>query len=197
MGWGLSSNTRYDLDASTFLIGKSGQIEHEYNFVFYGSGNQTQALNPDGSPITDERGNPVMRPVSLDNSVLGSIDDIGDDADDTGEGSEEIEVDLTKTAEDIKEILFTVSIYYNPNDPNDPQRRFNFGQVRNAFIQIKDAVTNDVICRYDLDEDFSTSKGVEFGRLYRHNGNWKFQAIGDSHVDGLISICNKYASRFM
>jgi tellurium resistance protein TerD len=197
MGWGLSNNTRYDLDASTFLIGKSGQIEHEYNFVFYGSGNQTQALNPDGSPITDESGNPVMRPVSLDKSVLGSIDDIGDDTDDTGEGSEEIEVDLTKTAEDIKEILFTVSIYYNPNDPNDPQRRFNFGQVRNAFIQIKDAVTNDVICRYDLDEDFSTSKGVEFGRLYRHNGNWKFQAIGDSHVDGLISICNKYASRFM
>lgn len=197
MGWGLNNNARYDLDASTFLIGMSGQIEHEYNFVFYGSGNQTQALNPDGTPMFDKEGKPVMRPISLDKSVLGSIDDMGDDKDDTGEGNEEIEVDLTKTAENIREILFTVSIYYNPNDPNDPQRRFNFGQVRNAFIQIKDAVTNDVICRYDLDEDFSTSKGVEFGRLYRHNGNWKFQAIGDSHVDGLISICNKYASRFM
>ena len=114
-----------------------------------------------------------------------------------GEGNEEIEVDLTKTSPKVKEILFTVSIYYNPNDPNDPQRKFNFGQVRNAFIQIKNSLTNEIICRYDLDEDFSTSKGVEFGRLYRRGSEWKFQAVGESHPDGLLSICKKYASKFM
>lgn len=188
MGWKLSNNARYDLDASTFLLGASGQIENEYDFVFYGS--------PNIMETTDDEGNAIIRPVSLDKSVLGSVDDIGDD-DDSGEGNEEIDVDLTLTSPKVNEILFTVSIYFNPNDPNDPQRKFNFGQVRNAFIQIRNAVTGEIICRYDLDEDFSTSKGVEFGRLYRRGEEWKFQAVGESHSDGLESICTKYASKFM
>jgi len=197
MGWSLNNNARYDLDASTFLLGNSGQIENEYDFVFYGSPNKTEAKDEDGRTIFDKEGKIVYRPISLDKSVLGSIDDLGDDEDDTGEGSEEIDVDLTKTSPQIKEILFTVSIYYNPNDPNDPQRKFNFGQVRDAFIQIKNSLTGEVICRYDLDEDFSTSKGVEFGRLYRRGSEWKFQAVGESHADGLLAICKKYASKFM
>lgn len=197
MGWSLNKNVRYDLDASTFLLGASGQIENEYDFVFYGSPNQVEAKDENGHIIYDKTGKPVMRPISLDKSVLGSIDDLGDDEDDDGEGSEEIDVDLTKASPKVKEILFTVSIYYNPNDPYDPQRKFNFGQVRDAFIQIKNSLTNEVICRYDLDEDFSTSKGVEFGRLYRRGSEWKFQAVGESHHDGLLAICKKYASKFM
>lgn len=186
MGWQVNptANPPYDLDASTFLLGNSGQIENEYDFVFYGSPNKTEV-------------NGEMRPCSVDKSVLGSVDDLGDDDDDTGEGNEEIEVDLTMTSPAVKEILFTVSIYFNPNDPSDPRKRYNFGQVRDAYIQIINAVSGEVICRYDLDEDFSTSKGVEFGRLYRRGSEWKFQAVGESHADGLGSICNKYASKFM
>lgn len=186
MGWKVNPNAvpPYDLDASTFLLGNSGQIEHEYDFVFYGSPNKIEV-------------NGETRPCSLDKSVLGSVDDLGDDDDDTGEGNEEIDVDLTKTAASIKEILFTVSIYWNPNDSNDPRRKYNFGQVRDAYIQIKNAITGEVICRYDLDEDFSTDKGVEFGRLYRRGSEWKFQAVGEAHTEGLEPICRKYASKFM
>ena len=124
---------------------------------------------------------------------------------------EEIDVDLTKTSSSVKEILFTVSIYWHSSDeytyykeeefgrqyPNKPRLRYNFGQVRDAYIQIKNAITGETICRYDLDEDFSTDKGVEFGRLYRRGSEWKFQAIGDAHTDGLEPICKKYASKFM
>ena len=171
MGWKVNPNAKpaYDLDASTFLLGQSGQIENEFDFVFYGSPNKTVV-------------NGEERPCSLDKSVLGSVDDLGDDEDDTGEGSEEIDVDLTKTSPSVKEILFTVSIYWSPRDYNDPENaprvKYNFGQVRDAYIQIRNAVTNDIICRYDLDEDFSTDKGVEFGRLYRRGNEWKFQADG-------------------
>lgn len=186
MGWKVNPNAvpPYDLDASTFLLGNSGQIENEYDFVFYGSPNKIEV-------------NGETRPCSLDKSVLGSVDDLGDDDDNTGEGNEEIDVDLTKTAALIKEILFTVSIYWNPNDSNDPRRKYNFGQVRDAYIQIKNAITGEVICRYDLDEDFSTDKGVEFGRLYRRGSEWRFQAVGEAHTDGLEPICLKYASKFM
>lgn len=195
MGWKVNPNAKppYDLDASTFLLGNNGQIENEYDFVFYGSPNKVQVL--------DEEGNPVMRPVSVDKSVLGSVDDLGDDDDNTGEGNEEIDVDLTKTSSRVNEILFTASIYWSPSDANDPElaprMHYNFGQVRDAYIQIKNAVNGEVICRYDLDEDFSTDKGVEFGRLYRRGSEWKFQAVGEAHKDGLEPICCKYASKFM
>lgn len=203
MGWKVTPNAdpAYDLDASTFLLGSDGQIENEYDFVFYGSGNQVQALDDNGKPLYDEDGKPVMRPISVDKSVLGSIDDPGDDDDDTGEGNEEIEVDLTKTSSHIKEILFTASIYWSLSDANDPHNsprmKYNFGQVRDAYIQIKNAINGEVICHYDLDEDFSTDKGVEFGRLYRRGTEWKFQAVGEAHKDGLEPICRKYASKFM
>lgn len=195
MGWKVNPNAKppYDLDASTFLLGSNGQIENEYDFVFYGSPNKVQ--------VQDEEGNPVMRPVSVDKSVLGSVDDLGDDDDNTGEGNEEIDVDLTKTSSRVNEILFTASIYWSPSDANDPvlapRINYNFGQVRDAYIQIKNAVNGEVICRYDLDEDFSTDKGVEFGRLYRRGSEWKFQAVGEAHKDGLEPICRKYASKFM
>lgn len=190
MGWKVNPNAKpaYDLDASTFLLGQSGQIENEFDFVFYGSPNKTVV-------------NGEERPCSLDKSVLGSVDDLGDDEEDTGEGSEEIDVDLTRTSTSVKEILFTVSIYWSPRDYNDPENaprvKYNFGQVRDAYIQIRNAITNDIICRYDLDEDFSTDKGVEFGRLYRRGNEWKFQAVGEAHKDGLEPICRKYASKFM
>lgn len=189
MGWKVNPNAEppYDLDASTFLLGANGQIENEYDFVFYGSPNKIGV-------------NGEMRPCSVDKSVLGSVDDLGDDDDDTGEGNEEIEVDLTKTSQNVKEILFTASIYWSPSDAgtaNAPRIKYNFGQVRDAYIQIKNAVNGEVICRYDLDEEFSTDKGVEFGRLYRRGSEWKFQAVGEAHKDGLGPICRKYASKFM
>lgn len=201
MGWKVNPNAKpaYDLDASTFLLGKSGQIENEYDFVFYGSPTKIQVG-------TDDNDNPIFRPISLDKSVLGSIDDLGNDDNKTGEGNEEIEVDLTKTSSQVQEILFTASIYWQSSDsytineegyPNAPRLKYNFGQVRDAYIQIKNSLTGETICRYDLDEDFSAAKGVEFGRLYRKGTEWKFQAVGEAHKDGLEPICRKYASKFM
>lgn len=183
MGWKVNPNAKppYDLDASTFLLRANGEIGVEEDFVFYGSCKTIET--PEGK-----------RPVSNDGSVLGSVDDLGDDDDNTGEGNEEIEVDLSKTNALIDQIIFTASIYWEKGSPSE---KYNFGQVRNAYILIKNAISGEEICRYDLDEDFSTEKGVEFGRLYRRNGAWKFEAVGTSYADGLEPICRKYASKFM
>lgn len=179
MGWKVNPNANpsYDLDASTFLLRANGEIGAEEDFVFYGSQNRAGD-----------------RPVSGDGSVLGSIDDLGNDDDNTGEGNEEIEVDLSKTSPLIEQIIFTASIYWEKGSPSE---RYNFGQVRNAYILIRNSVSGEEICRYDLDEDFSTEKGVEFGRLYRRGGAWKFEAVGTPYADGLEPICRKYASKFM
>jgi len=183
LGWKVNPNAKppYDLDVSTFLLRENGEIGVEEDFVFYGSCKSIET--PDGK-----------RPVSADGSVLGSVDDLGDDDDNSGEGNEEIEVDLTKAGDQIKSILFTASIYWVPGEPS---AKYNFGQVRDAYILIKNALTDEEILRYDLDEDFSTEKGVEFGRLYRRGDAWKFEAIGVGYTEGLEPICKKYASKFM
>ena len=122
-------------------------------------------------------------------SVDGSVESSGDDL--TGGNSdgddETLTVDLTKVDPKIQEIIFTVTIH------EYEARKQNFGQVRNSFIRIYNANTNEEIAKYDLDEDFSVETAVEFGRLYRKGGEWKFEAMGIGHKGGLDFFVKKYA----
>lgn len=201
IGWKINkdANPIYYLDASTFLLGRSGQIENENDFVFYNSNKRIPVLNSNGDEFVID-GQTITRPVSEDGSVLGPIADLAD-KNNTEKGKDIVDVYLSRTSLKVQQILFTASIYCLPSDIYNPllapRLKYNFGQVRDAYIQIKNAVNGEVICRYDLDEDFSTDKGVEFGRLYRRGTEWKFQAIGEAHKDGLEPICRKYASKFM
>lgn len=123
-------------------------------------------------------------PKSPDESVESSGDDLtggNSDGDD-----ETLTVDLSKVSSDINEIIFTVTIH------DFDVRRQNFGQVRNSFIRIYDAVTNVEIAKYELEEDFSIETAVEFGRLYRRNGEWKFEAMGVGYKGGLQYFVDKY-----
>lgn len=120
----------------------------------------------------------------------GSVESTGDDltgGNSDGGDDETLNVDLAKVGAQIQEIIFTATIY------KAEERRQNFGQVRNSYIRIYDAISNTEIARYDLDEDFSIETAVEFGRLYRHNGAWKFEAMGIGNKGGLQALVNKYA----
>ena len=72
------------------------------------------------------------------------------------------------------------------------KRRQNFGQVHNSYIRVYNAETNEEIAKYDLDEDFSIETAVEFGRLYKRNGQWKFEAMGTGYKGGLQYFVDKY-----
>lgn len=69
-------------------------------------------------------------------------------------------------------IIFVVTIH-------DAQaRRQSFGQVSGAFIRLVNDDNQTEVARYDLTEDASTETAMLFGELYRHNGEWKFRAVG-------------------
>lgn len=91
-----------------------------------------------------------------------------------GDGDDEnCQIDLSKLPAEVTEVQVLVNIY------EAESRNQNFGQVRNAFIRVADASAPDVsILNYDLGEDFSMESIVSFGRFYRHNGAWKFEASG-------------------
>ncbi|MEA5468064.1 TerD family protein [Spirulina sp. 06S082] len=117
----------------------------------------------------------------------GGVEHLGDNRSGAGEGDDEtIEVNLDKIDSSIQELIFVVTIH------DAQERRQNFGQVRNAFIRIADAKTEKEITRYELDEDFSTEAALEFGRLYRKDGTWRFQAVGQGYNSGLSAFVEKY-----
>lgn len=117
----------------------------------------------------------------------GSVKHMGDNLTGEGDGDDEqILIDLSKVPSNIEKIAFTVTIY------DADQRRQNFGQVSNAYIRIVDDVTNTELIRYDLGEDFSIETAVVVGELYRHNGEWKFNAIGSGFQGGLAALCAHY-----
>lgn len=120
--------------------------------------------------------------ISLD----GAIESSGDDLDGVDSDGETLMVDLTKVDSRIQEIIFTATIY------ESERRKQNFGQVHNSYIRIYDTDTKEEIARYDLDEDFSVETAVEFGRLYKRNGEWKFEAIGIGYKGGLQFFVDKY-----
>jgi tellurium resistance protein TerD len=101
-------------------------------------------------------------------------------------GDKQIQVDLAKIPSNIERIAFTVTIY------DADVRRQNFGQVSNAFIRIVDEETDTELIRYDLGEDFSIETAIVVGELYRHNGEWKFNAIGSGFQGGLAALCGHY-----
>jgi len=46
--------------------------------------------------------------------------------------------------------------------------------------------------KYELGEDFSAETGIEFGRLYKINNEWKFDASGVGHIEDLKFFIDKY-----
>ena len=117
----------------------------------------------------------------------GAVMHMGDNRTGAGEGDDEqITVDLTKVPANISRIAFTVTIY------EAEARRQNFGQVSNAFIRLVNAENDEELIRYDLGEDFSIETAMVVGELYRHNGEWKFNAIGSGYQGGLAALCANY-----
>ena len=121
------------------------------------------------------------------NGRNGAVVHTGDNRTGEGDGDDEaIIIDFTKIPPEIEKIAVTVTIF------DAQQRNQNFGQVSNAFIRIVDDVTGSEIIRYDLGEDFSIETAVVVGELYRHNGEWKFNAIGSGFNGGLAALCRQY-----
>ena len=120
-------------------------------------------------------------------SGCGSVEHPGDNRTGDGDGDDEaIKVDLSRVPADVQRIAITVTI-----DQADARRQ-SFGQVANAFVRIVNEETGSEVVRYDLSEDASTETAMIFSELYRHNGEWKFKAIGQGYAGGLRAMCHQY-----
>ena len=109
----------------------------------------------------------------------------------TGEGDgddEQIVIDLARVPQEYDRIVLVVNIY------QAMKRKQHFGLIQNAFIRLVDGSTNKEMCRYNLTDDYSGMTAVIFGEVYRHNGEWKFNAIGQGTNDpGLGELADRFS----
>ncbi len=167
LGWDVKQfdgGADFDLDASAFLLSANGKVRTDADFIFYNN---------------------------LE-SVDHSVKHMGDNLTGEGDGDDEvITIDFTKVPADVQKIAITVTIY-------DAQARGqNFGQVSNAYVRVaRMANENDMngseVLRFDLGEEFSIETAVVVCEIYRHNGDWKFNAVGSGYQGGLAALGRAY-----
>lgn len=151
-----------------------------------------QAIDCDASAIMLRNGkfvdkNDLVYFGNLTHST-GTVKHMGDNLTGAGEGDDEqIIIDLAGVPQTYDRIVIVVNIY------QAVQRRQHFGMIQNAFIRLVDARNNSEMCKYNLTEDYSGMTAMIFGEVYRHNGEWKFSAIGQGTNDpGLGELSRRY-----
>jgi len=95
-------------------------------------------------------------------------------------------IDFNKVSPVVEEMLFVVTIHEGKT------RKQHFSQVENAFIKLSDRSTKTELAKYELKETFDRETAVEFGRFYKKNNEWRFQAVAAGYNAGLQSFVDKY-----
>ncbi len=152
----------------------------------FGLGGKTQAIDCDASALVCVDGKiQSTKDVVFYNNLThpsGAVQHMGDNLTGAGEGDDEqIVIDLDRLPENYDRVIMAVTIY------QARERGQHFGMIQNSFIRLVDARNNQEICRYNLTEQYDQATAVIFGEVYRHNGEWKFNAMGQPTQDGGIA----------
>ena len=182
MAINLEKGQRQAIDAPKFTVGLGWDSNSSATGEAFDLDASVFIVGANGKILSDNHFVYYNNTKSPDDSVIHT----GDNLTGAGDGDDEqISVDLSKISADAVEICFVVTIHQADT------RRQNFGQIRNSFIRIIDN-SNAELVKYELDEDFSIETAVEFGRIYKRNNEWKFEAVGSGMKGGLQDFLTKY-----
>ncbi|MDJ0661976.1 MAG: TerD family protein [Crocosphaera sp.] len=164
LGWDVKkvdTGNDYDLDVSVFLLGENEKLMSDNHLVFY---NNLKSPDPHHS-----------------------VEHMGDNLTGEGEGDDEVVlVNFTKVPDDIKKLVFVVTIH------EADKRQQNFGQIENAFVRLVDVQTKNEVLRYDLTEEYSIETALIIAEIYKKDGEWRMSAVGSGYQGGLQAILNRY-----
>lgn len=102
-----------------------------------------------------------------------------------GDDAEQIEMKFSRVPAEVNKVVFVVYV-----DP-DVRKPGNFSSVRSAYIRVADK-DNTEIARFNLPSADLTITAMIFGEVYRHNGEWKFRAVGQGYTSGLAGVAQDF-----
>ena len=122
------------------------------------------------------------------NHKSGAVKHMGDNLTGEGEGDDEqIFVDLDKLPAEYDKLIFVVNIYQAVD------RKQHFGMIKNAFIRIVDNETGEELLHYNLSDNYDNMLAMVAGEVYKKNGEWKFNAVGNGTTDpGLGELSKRF-----
>lgn len=139
-------------------------------------------LDPSNRVIGDDWFVFYGQTVSPDGSVRHSGDSQGQGAGD----DEVITINFTQINPSVKKIVFVVTI-------NEAlERGLNFSMVANAYVRVVDTATGSELVRFSLTDYYANVTSMVVGEVYNHNGQWKFNAVGDGVAKDLAGLCAMY-----
>jgi len=189
LGWNPNESPNgpaFDLDVSAFGIDGACKIVNDTYFVFYG---QVKF----GNAKEDNHQKGLYRPATNDGAILGAIDD-PDGSSSDGDDDEDIIIDLLKVNPSVEQIIICASICKYPHDNNKDKRTLglDFSQVSDCYIRIINESNGNEIAKYQLTDSHGSMDAIEFGRLYKIENEWQFEAMGRGHSGSLQTLVDFY-----
>ena len=167
LGWDIAKyddDGDFDLDASAFVITKTGMTRCDEDFIFYGN------LQ----------------------SADGAVTHTGDSLEGGSGGDDEtLFIDFSKVPADIEKIAITVTIY-EAQERGQNFGQVSNAYVRVARRNSESDTVGVEELRYDLGEDFSIETALVVCEIYRSGATWKFNAVGAGYQGGLYALCKAY-----
>ena len=106
--------------------------------------------------------------------------------DSSGKDREIITVDLNRLNPSIRKIVFVLTI------DQAFQNNLNFSMIRDAYVRLLDANTGQELLSYRMEEYYNNVTSMTLGELYLHNGQWKFNPVGNGVHQDLAGQCAIY-----
>jgi tellurium resistance protein TerZ len=162
-----------DLDLSCIMTDANGEL---YDWIY----------SPEYNGFLEQNNYPLGKLVSKDSALRHSGDDRqGDVGGDDGLDNEIISVDLNKVDSNVEKIFFFLNIYLNKG------QNFDFSNIPFAKIRMYEGTptrVNNIHSNYDIvtDGSYAGKGALIMGKLYRRNGEWKFDAIGEPSDDKIF-----------
>ncbi|MFP4014049.1 MAG: TerD family protein [Chitinispirillaceae bacterium] len=144
----------FDLDASVLMLQDGDKLKLDSDTVYFGK---------------------------LKSNCMSVIHQ-GDNLTGEGEGDDEqIKVDLSKTPDQYKKLLFVVNIY------SGKSRNQHFGMIKNCYIRIYDETNRKELVRYNISESNDNKTALEVAAVERGPEGWQFKALGEGTNDESLS----------
>lgn len=162
-----------DLDLSCIMTNANGEL---IDWIY----------SPEYNAFLQKQNFPLGKLSSKEGALKHSGDDRqGDVGGDDGLDNEIISVDLNRVDAKVEKIFFFLNIYLNQG------QNFDFSNIPFAKIRMYEGTpsrVNAVHSNYDIvtDTSYKGKGALIMGKLYRRNGEWKFDAIGEPTDDKMF-----------
>ena len=111
----------------------------------------------------------------------------GDSRAGDGDGDDEvIRIDLSRIDQRVEFLYFAVTI------DKGEERGHHFGHVENAYIRVRNGLSNAVLCEYQLNENFTAEDSLIIATIARNGGAWDLEAVGQAFTGGLAALVELY-----